>query len=71
MLVILKKKINEGVIGELNWQLEIIPCSISFINKPQERFVVNTDSSESEWGKLIEKTPLEYFDLRKAPCDRL
>ena len=32
---------------------------------------INTDKSESEWGKLIEKTPLKYFDLHKAPCDRL
>ena len=32
---------------------------------------INTNKSESEWGKLIEKTPLQYFDLNKAPCDRL
>ena len=36
-----------------------------------ETHKVNTDASESEWGKLIEKTSLEYFDLQKAPCGRL
>ena len=71
MLVILKKQINKEVTGELKWRLETIPCSLSPINKPQGRLAVNTDSSESEWEKLIEKTPQEYFDLRKAPCVRL
>ena len=52
---------------ELIQQLETIPCSVGPINKP---FPVNTVASKSEWGKLIEKTPLEYFDLQKSPCDR-
>ena len=71
MLVILNKYINEEVIGELDWQLETIPCSISPIDKLQVRFGVDTDASKSEWGILIEKNPLEYFNQRKALCDRL
>ena len=63
--------INKRVIGKLNCRLETIPYSISPINKPQGGFAVNTDANESEWGKLIEQTPLHYFDLCKAPCDRL
>ena len=31
----------------------------------------NTGASASEWGKLIEKTPLEYFNLLKAPCRQI
>ena len=56
---------------ESDWWLEFIHCSISPIAKLQARFAVNTDASESEWGKLIEKSPLEYFALRKTPCDWL
>ena len=56
---------------ELDWWLEFIHCSISSIAKLQARFAVNKDASESEWGKLIEKTPLEYFALRRKPFVRL
>ena len=59
------------VIEELHWWLETIPFSISPIDKLQVILAVNTDANEFEWGKLIEKAPLEYFDLCKAPCDLL
>ena len=31
----------------------------------------NTGPSASECGKLIEKIPLEYFNLLKAPCRQI
>ena len=48
-----------------------MPSCISRIDKLQVKFAVNTDASESEWAKLIEKTTREYFGLLKALCDRL
>ena len=70
MLVILNKERKKEIIRELDWLLETIPCSISLLDKLQVRFAVNTDASESVRETFIEKTPLEYFDLRKAPYER-
>ena len=48
----------------MHWQLETVTYSISPINKPQGRSAVNTDASETEWEKMLEKTPVEYKNYK-------